>query len=193
MTPKLKLIKVLGSWTPLHLAVLVSTPPLISFLLSHGASPHVLTNRGLTPLDLVADIPGREAITLFLEHAISVPHPSNPRTSTIFIPKLPPARQKMLKKRRRRARGHLEKMEEQEREEKIRIERAKWIVEKMRVVEVPPELVFGKEENTKQKKEGVGGSGWTGQDVEEGDLNDEDDDVEEDEVRILDYLSNTIN
>lgn len=193
MTPKLKLIKVLGGWTPLHLAVLVSTPPLISFLLSHGASPHVLTNRGLTPLDLVADIPGREAITLFLEHAISVPHPSNPRTSTIFIPKLPPARQKMLKKRRRRARGHLEKMEEQERKEKIRIERAKWIVEKMRVVEVPPELVFGKEENTKQKQEGVGGSEWTGQDVEEDDLNDEDDDVEEDEVRILDYLSNTIN
>ncbi|OWZ38264.1 DIL and ankyrin domain-containing protein [Cryptococcus neoformans c8] len=169
-------------WTPLHLAVLVSTAPLISFLLSHGASPHVLTNRGLTPLDLVADIPGREAITLFLEHAISVPHPSNPRTSTIFIPKLPPARQKMLKKRRRWARGHLEKMEEQERKEKIRIERAKWIVEKMRVVEVPPELVFGKEENTKQKKEGVGGSGWTGQDVEEDDLNDEDDDVEEDEM-----------
>lgn len=193
MTPKLKLIKVLGGWTPLHLAVLVSTPPLISFLLSHGASPHVLTNRGLTPLDLVADIPGREAITLFLEHAISVPHPSNPRTSTIFIPELPPARQKMLKKRRRRARGHLEKMEEQERKEKIRIERAKWIVEKMRVVEVPPELVFGKEENTKQKQEGVGGSGWTGQDVEEDDLNDEDDDVEEDEVRILDYLSNTMN
>lgn len=45
----------------------------------------------------------------------------------------------------------------------------------------------------KTEKEGVGGSGWTGQDVEEDDLNDEDDDVEEDEVRILDYLSNTIN
>nr|KIR88617.1 DIL and ankyrin domain-containing protein [Cryptococcus tetragattii IND107] len=163
-------------WTPLHLAVLVSTPPLISFLLSHGASPHLLTNRGLTPLDLVADIPGREAITLFLEHAISVPHPSSPLTSTIFIPKLPPARQKMLIKRRRRARGHLEKMEEQERKEKIRIERAKWIAEKLRVVEVPPELVFGKDENPGRNKEDMGGSG-----LEEDDVNNEEDDGAEEE------------
>ncbi|ADV23353.1 DIL and ankyrin domain-containing protein [Cryptococcus gattii E566] len=163
-------------WTPLHLAVLVSTPPLISFLLSHGASPHLLTNRGLTPLDLVADIPGREAITLFLEHAISVPHPSSPLTSTIFIPKLPPARQKMLRKRRRRARGHLEKMEEQERKEKIRIERAKWIAEKLKVVEVPPELVFGKDENPKRNKEDMGGSG-----LEEDDVNNEEDDDAEEE------------
>ncbi|KIR42063.1 DIL and ankyrin domain-containing protein [Cryptococcus deuterogattii 99/473] len=156
--------------------VLVSTPPLISFLLSHGASPHLLTNRGLTPLDLVADIPGREAITLFLEHAISVPHPSSPLTSTIFIPKLPPARQKMLRKRRRRARGHLEKMEEQERKEKIRIEKAKWIVEKLRVVEVPPELVFGKDEDAKRNKEDMGGSG-----LEEDDVNNEEDDDAEEE------------
>nr|KIR49115.1 DIL and ankyrin domain-containing protein [Cryptococcus bacillisporus CA1280] len=164
-------------WTPLHLAVLVSTPPLISFLLSHGASPHLLTNRGLTPLDLVADIPGREAITLFLEHAISVPHPSSPLTSTISIPKLPPARQKMLRKRRRRARGHLEKMEEQERKEKIRIERAKWIAEKLRMVEVPPELVFGKDENPKRNKEDMGGSGFEEDDVN----NEEDDDAEEED------------
>lgn len=95
----------------------------------------------------------------------------------------------MLRKRRRRARGHLEKMEEQERKEKIRIERAKWIAEKLKVVEVPPELVFGKDENPKRNKEDMGGSG-----LEEDDVNNEEDDdaEEEDEVCICVIQSNTI-
>lgn len=75
-------------------------------------------------------------------------------------------------------------MEEQDRKEKIRIERAKWIVDQIRAVEVPPELVFGKEENSKRKREDVGGSEWSGQDIEEDDVDNEDDDVEEDEVGI---------
>lgn len=80
-------------------------------------------------------------------------------------------------------------MEEQERKEKIRIEKAKWIVEKLRVVEVPPELVFGKDEDAKRNKEDMGGSG-----LEEDDVNNEEDDdaEEEDEVCICAIQSSAI-
>lgn len=57
----------LAGWTPLHLAAIISTPPLISFLLTRGASTSAETDRGLTPFDLVAGMPGREEMALLLE------------------------------------------------------------------------------------------------------------------------------
>jgi ankyrin repeat protein len=39
-----------AGWSPLHHAALLSTPPLISFLLTAGANPHAMTAKGLTPL-----------------------------------------------------------------------------------------------------------------------------------------------
>lgn len=50
------------SWSPLHLASLLSTPPLVSFLLTRGCSPSWMTNKGLTALDIVEGMPGRENV-----------------------------------------------------------------------------------------------------------------------------------
>lgn len=59
-----------SSWSPLHFAALLSTPPLISFLLNQGYSPSVTTAKGLTPVDIVSDMPHRaEAVTL-LRHTM---------------------------------------------------------------------------------------------------------------------------
>ncbi len=45
-----------AAWQPLHFAALLSSPPLVSFLLTQGAAPHGTTLKGLTPYDLVADM-----------------------------------------------------------------------------------------------------------------------------------------
>jgi len=67
------LILCVAGWTPLHHAALLAPPTLISYLLTHGCSPHTLTRRNLTALDIVTAhtvIPGREDVSLFLEEAM---------------------------------------------------------------------------------------------------------------------------
>ncbi|KAI8980743.1 DIL domain-containing protein [Trametes punicea] len=62
-----------AGWTPLHYASLISPPTLVSYLLTHGSSPLALTNRRLTPLDIVtahSTLPGREDVALLLEEAM---------------------------------------------------------------------------------------------------------------------------
>jgi hypothetical protein len=62
-----------AGWTPLHHAVLMSPPTLISHLLTHGGSPLAKSKRGLTPLDVInayEPIPGREDIRFLLEDAM---------------------------------------------------------------------------------------------------------------------------
>ncbi|WVQ75629.1 hypothetical protein IAR50_005258 [Cryptococcus sp. DSM 104548] len=182
-----------NGWTPLHLAVLVSTPPLVSFLLSHGASPHDTNSRGLTPLDLVVGIPDREAIALFLEHAISVPHPSTPLPSSSFIPTtstilttLPPARQKMLGRRRRKASRYLEKMEARGRRERVEAERERWVRDKVRVVDVRPELVLPRRDM--KRDDGL----EFDLNLELGKEDNEDDERENTEINLLEFNSNML-
>ncbi|WWD19847.1 hypothetical protein CI109_104314 [Kwoniella shandongensis] len=129
-------------WTPLHLAALLSTPPLISFLLGRGASPHALTNRGLTPLDLVVGMPDREDVALFLEHATSNGQPSSTSFSAP-IPHFPPARQKMLDRRRRQATRRLEMLEANDKKMRMESEREQWLRESARFVDVDPDLLIG--------------------------------------------------
>ncbi|GJJ09439.1 hypothetical protein Clacol_003661 [Clathrus columnatus] len=62
-----------AGWTPIHHASLFASPSLVSFLITHGCSPLTLTNRGLTPLDILTAhslIPGREAVALLVEEAM---------------------------------------------------------------------------------------------------------------------------
>lgn len=62
-----------AGWTPIHHASLFASPSLVSFLITHGCSPLSLTNRGLTPLDILTAhslIPGREAVALIVEEAM---------------------------------------------------------------------------------------------------------------------------
>ena len=126
----------------MHLAALISTPPLISFLLNRGAIPHALTNRGLTPLDLVSGMPDRKDIAVFLEHSsASALVPSAPDHSH---PRLSARRQAMLHRRRERAAEDLRRMEAEERRFRVDQEREQWVRELAAVVEVAPELLLAK-------------------------------------------------
>jgi hypothetical protein len=124
-----------AGWSPLHLAALVSTPPLISFLLNRGASPHALTQRGLTPLDLVSGIPEKMDIAVFLEHS----------SASALVPPLhekETKRQDVLRRRRQKAADQIRRCEEDERQSRIDQEREKWIRSVAGVVDVSPELLF---------------------------------------------------
>ncbi|KAJ9106751.1 hypothetical protein QFC19_003063 [Naganishia cerealis] len=66
-----------ASWTPLHLAALLSSPTLVSFLLTQGYSPYVATHRGLTPLDLISDMESRRDVAALLESMMDDDDESN--------------------------------------------------------------------------------------------------------------------
>lgn len=127
-----------SGWTPLHLASLISTPPLISFLLNRGASPHALTHRGLTPLDLVSGMPDRTDIAVFLEHS----------SASALLPavqdetSLSARRQVMLSRRRLKAAETLRRLDEEERAWQMEQDRERWVRDLASVVEVSPELLL---------------------------------------------------
>jgi hypothetical protein len=165
-----------SGWTPLHLAALISTPPLISFLLNRGACPHALTNRGLTSLDLVSGMPDRTDIAVFLEHS----------STSALVPPVPDhtslsaRRQGMLSKRRQRAAEALRRLEEDERVWQMEQEHERWIRDLASVVEVSPELLLQKSPKTGRKDSQGSGTGGTadwdsdvGDDLEDGDQDDE--------------------
>ncbi|WVQ94923.1 hypothetical protein IAU59_002009 [Kwoniella sp. CBS 9459] len=155
-------------WTPLHLAALISTPPLISFLLARGASPHDLTNRGLTPLDLVVGMPDREDVALFLEHATCHGGPSSPpRTATEVIPHFPPARQAMLERRRRHAQLKLEAIEKEEKKCQMQLERERWIRDRARITDVDPDLLIVPSQRKRDSRDSRdSGLGWIGYELD---------------------------
>lgn len=62
-----------AGWTPLHYAAILSPPTLVSYLMTHGCSPFAVTERKLTPLDIVTAhsmLPGKEDVALLLEEAM---------------------------------------------------------------------------------------------------------------------------
>ncbi|KDR84897.1 hypothetical protein GALMADRAFT_233353 [Galerina marginata CBS 339.88] len=62
-----------AGWTSLHYAAVLSPPTLVSYLMTHGYSPFSLTERKLTPLDIVTAhsiLPGKEDVALLLEEAM---------------------------------------------------------------------------------------------------------------------------
>ncbi|KAK4688691.1 hypothetical protein P7C73_g1422, partial [Tremellales sp. Uapishka_1] len=142
-------------WTPLHLASLISTPPLVSFILNRGSSPHALTNRGLTPLDLIIGMQDREDVGLFLDHAMSTSKP--PRKSDENT--LSESRRRMLIRRRVHATKKLQKVEMGEMKLRVRMERENFIREKSRFVEVDPDLLVGKNP-LRDRRSADSGIGW---------------------------------
>ncbi|ORX40447.1 DIL domain-domain-containing protein [Kockovaella imperatae] len=135
-----KMSLTLAGWTPLHLAAMISTPPLVSFLLTRGASPHELTHRGLTPYDLISDIADRQEIAVLLDHAISAaPHAAEMQHS------LSSARKAMLGKRRAKAVARLRRKDEDEKRHQVDLAREKWIQEMAAVVEVSPQMLIENE------------------------------------------------
>ncbi|KAF6766138.1 DIL domain-containing protein [Ephemerocybe angulata] len=62
-----------AGWTPLHHAALLAPPTLVSYLMTHGCSPFDVTEKNLTPLDLITAhsvVPGREDVAMLLEEAM---------------------------------------------------------------------------------------------------------------------------
>ncbi|KAI0053337.1 hypothetical protein FA95DRAFT_1579463 [Auriscalpium vulgare] len=62
-----------AGWTALHHAALFAPPTLVSHLMTHGCSPFAVTERQLTPLDIVtahSTIPGRQDVALLLGEAM---------------------------------------------------------------------------------------------------------------------------
>ncbi|KAF9481033.1 hypothetical protein BDN70DRAFT_804202 [Pholiota conissans] len=62
-----------AGWTPLHYAAILSPPTLVSYLMTHGCSPFALTERKLTPLDIITAhsmLPGKEDVALLLEESM---------------------------------------------------------------------------------------------------------------------------
>ena len=137
---ELSLIVWSGGWTSLHLAALISTPPLVSFLLTRGASPQALTKRGLTPYDLISGMDDRKEIAVLLDHSSAsalIPPAADPSD-----PSLSARRQAMLQKRRNRALDRMRRKEEDDKAKKVEHEREAWIREMAKVVEVAPDLLL---------------------------------------------------
>lgn len=165
-----------NGWTPLHLASLISTPPLISFLLNRGASPHALTNRGLTPLDLVSGVEDRADISVFLEHgSTSALVPPTEDLTTLSA-----RRQKMLSRRRQRAAEKLRKIDEEERGWILEQERERWIRDLASVVEVSAEILLPPSKRPRSLDEGQGdvGEDWKEEMDEDEEEGDEEEEVE---------------
>ncbi|KAJ2927192.1 hypothetical protein H1R20_g9913, partial [Candolleomyces eurysporus] len=62
-----------AGWSPLHHAALFAPPTLVSYLMTHGCSPFEVTQRNLTPLDIITAhsiLPGRDDVALLLEEAM---------------------------------------------------------------------------------------------------------------------------
>jgi hypothetical protein len=69
----LTLLGTLAGWTPLHYAAILAPPTLVSYLMTHGCSPFALTERKLTPLDIITAhsmLPGKEDVALLLEESM---------------------------------------------------------------------------------------------------------------------------
>lgn len=164
-----------SGWTPLHLASLISTPPLISFLLNRGASPHALTSRGLTPLDLVSGMPDRADIAVFLEHssASALVPPTMDETS------LSARRQVMLSRRRLRAAEKLRRLDEEGRTWQMEQDRERWVRDLASLVEVSPELLLADSKNAKRRISHDSGLGETAD--WQNDMDTEQEDSEDDE------------
>lgn len=63
----------LAGWTPLHHAALLAPPTLVVYLMTHGCSPFDVTEKNLTPLDIITAhsvLPGRDDVAMLLEEAM---------------------------------------------------------------------------------------------------------------------------
>jgi hypothetical protein len=128
-----------ADWTPLHIAAIISTPPLISFLLTRGASTSAVTDRGLTPFDLVAGNPNREEITLLLENPEGDGQTNSPENEEADVNS---ERHESLRKHRARATYKMARDKDKERILRREEEREHWIREQSGITSVEAELLL---------------------------------------------------
>jgi hypothetical protein len=167
------IIDSLAGWTPLHLASIISTPPLISFLLTRGASTAAETDRGLKPFDLVADMPGHEEISLLLGN-------EDPDT-TIQDNQRPTSidshRREALVKNRSRAALRMARSRQREQKAQREAEREEWLREQSKVTAVEAELLLPPK-RTSNRRSMDSGLGWVSDEGEESDsVSDDEDDL----------------
>lgn len=129
-TSSLRLQLMAAGWTPLHLASLISTPPLVSYLLTGGASPHATTNRGLTPLDLVTGLPEKQQVAFLLEQAEMQMEAPQEKCS------ISEGRRRLIKQRRDRSSRHTTNFDDSDKRGKQRQEQEQWVRERVKVVGV---------------------------------------------------------
>jgi hypothetical protein len=129
-----------ANWTPLHIAAIISTPPLISFLLTRGASTSAVTDRGLTPFDLVAGMPNREEISLLLDNTGGDDHPT--KSPDHDETNIDTERTEALRKHRARATYRMEREKDKERKMRREEEREQWIREQSAITSVEAELLL---------------------------------------------------
>jgi ankyrin repeat protein len=163
-----------ADWTPLHIAAIISTPPLISFLLTRGASTSAVTDRGLTPFDLVAGMPNREEISLLLGNSEGDARSKSPTSEKSGISD---DRQEALRKHR--ARATYEMVRDKDRERKVRREeeRELWIREQSGITSVEAELLLPPKRH-RGRRSADSGLAWATSDDEDNDS--ASDDEEED-------------
>ena len=172
-----------AGWTPLHLAALLSTPPLISFLLTRGASPHAVTTRGLTPLDLVSGMSDKLDVVTLLENATSI---GSSISSASRVPTDQPdkseRRQRMLHRRRQKAVTKMEGQGEEDRKSRLARSKEKWLTEWAKVVGVDAELLLPTPRSRAGRSSADSGLGWRGDEDLPGDDEEEEDDAEDEGI-----------
>lgn len=171
-----------ADWTPLHIAAIISTPPLISFLLTRGASTSAVTDRGLTPFDLVAGMPNREEISLLLENQGADDH-SCPPTEPGNVDD---ERRESLLKHRARATYKMVRNKDRERKARREEERELWIREQSGITSVEAELLLPPKRQH-GRRSADSGLAWATSDDEEEDSasEDEEEDLSNSVRRIL--------
>jgi hypothetical protein len=103
--------------------------------LTRGASTSAVTDRGLTPFDLVAGNPNREEITLLLENP-GGDDQTNEETNTNT------ERRESLRKHRARATYRMVRDKNKERKSRREEEREQWIREQSGITSVEAELLL---------------------------------------------------
>lgn len=117
-------------WSPLHFAALLSTPPLISFLLNQGYPPSATTARGgLSALDLISDMPHRQEAVVLLRHAEQALLDEGHNEPAAHVDD---RRQRLLDRRRANKLAADERALERARREERRAAKDAWVVEQMR-------------------------------------------------------------
>lgn len=118
-------------WSPLHFAALLSTPPLISFVLNQGYPPSVTTARsGLTALDIISDMPHRQEAVTLLRHAEQALEDTRAEVDGDTAA-ASSRRQSLLDRRRANKLAADERAVERARRDKRRAEQDAWMVKQM--------------------------------------------------------------
>ncbi|KAL7424523.1 putative ankyrin-repeat protein [Cryptotrichosporon argae] len=153
-----------AGWTPLHLAALIASPPLVSFLLNRGATPIALTARGLTPSDLITGMDERDVLLPLLEHDPSRRESLDAKRAAgagggddhltaRYEQSLSASRRRMLERRRAQAVARAERDERRSAQSKRREEYERVVREAAKIVGVEPDGLMKPESDDEEEEQ----------------------------------------